>query len=149
MNVPPWTRWCLWSLEIGGCPFCYVLSVIELVEAYFVLIPPGFLSDFLTFDPGDGFFSTSGVEGLWIPCLTVLFHLSKNFNAIQIQAATMAPTKATSLTGQQLVFQVWRTILRCMKQDRLDNNARKENCLFDNSIYRFLSSATCNVTPSQ
>lgn len=31
VNIPPWIRWCLWSLEMGRCPFCHVLSVIELV----------------------------------------------------------------------------------------------------------------------
>lgn len=59
-------------------------------------VPPGFLSD-LNFDPGDGFFSTSGVEGLYASLLAALFPLLKRLDAIQMPMATMTPTKATSL----------------------------------------------------
>lgn len=103
VNIPIWIWRCRWSPEIRRLPFLNakvsIFSCATTPEAQSdrVRIPPGFLSDFLNFDPSEGFFSRSGVEGLGLCSLAALFHLPKAKRTVQIQTATTAPIKATSL----------------------------------------------------
>lgn len=107
-------------------------------------IPPGFLSDFLNFDPSEGFFSRSGVEGLWLISLAALFHLPNAKRTVQRQKTTTAPIRATSFLWWKFEIQAWTFMFSLYKSNKtrlkstLIPNAWKYSAFSITARYRLL-----------